>query len=101
LLARPVATAAGAAQHVSVVLSAADFAALIGELESLRRELAEVGAPPARDIHSDTAVAAGAQQLVWALQRSGVAPDRLEQVAALLAVAAALENAVADEDAGP
>jgi transcription elongation GreA/GreB family factor len=82
-------------QETTVRLSAADFAALIDELEALRRELEAEGRKP-------SAAATGAEHLVAALERAGVGADTLEQVATLIAVAATLETVATDKDgAGP
>jgi len=70
-----------------VLLSASDFAALMDEIDSLRRAVA-------RDAVSDAAMDATADELMAALERAGVDRARLDQIAALIERATELEGAI-------
>jgi transcription elongation GreA/GreB family factor len=79
-------------QRKGVFLSAADFAVLVDELDSLRRLTADSGAGPAGIAADEAAVAAGARELLAALEEAGVEPARVQQVATLIEFASVLEG---------
>jgi transcription elongation GreA/GreB family factor len=79
-------------QRKGAFLSAADFAALMDELDSLRRLAAHSGSAPADIVADEAAVTAGARDLLAALEEAGVDPARVQQVATLIELASVLDG---------
>src|SRR4051794_39311652 len=85
----------GIPQGSGVLLSAADFDVLIGELGALRRAAASANAAPSPSAQHDARVSAGAQELLAALERAGVERGRIDQVEALIELASTLGGVAA------